>query len=166
MELQKKISVAKVFGKVNAAIIARDGEGDGPAKKLFVGTFYGSASGTKEGTTDYGDYRALTGVFRAINPAGEVFESGVCFLPDVALDMITGALDGGATSVDFAFKIYAALDAESNVGYTYRAEPLLNQTDNPLDRIAGLLTGPKAAPKAPDEAPKAPDEAPKKGRTK
>jgi hypothetical protein len=149
MELQKKVSVARVTGwKMSSALIHKKGV-DG---RLYVGTYMGSASGTKKGTTDFGDWEALIGIFRAISPSGDVFESGTCFLPDVALGMITGQLNAGAVGVDFAFRLYAVLDENSPVGFSYRAEPLLNTVDNPLDRIAKLLTAPKT-----DDAPVIPD---------
>jgi hypothetical protein len=101
---------------------------------------------------NFSDWEALIGIFRAIAPSGEVYESGMCFLPDVALGMITGQLNAGAVGVDFAFRLYAVLDENSPVGFSYRAEPLLNTVDNPLDRIAKLLTAPKM-----DDAPVIPD---------
>lgn len=149
MELQKKVSVARVTGwKMSAAMVQKKGV-DG---RLYVGTYMGSASGIKKGTTDFGDWEALTGIFRAISPSGEVFEASTCFLPDVALGMITGQLHAGAVGVDFAFRLHAVLDDGSPVGFSYRAEPLINTVDNPLDRIAKLLTAPKM-----DDAPVIPD---------
>ena len=136
INLQKKISIAKVFGKVNAATLAKAEEG-----KIVVMRVFGTASGVKTGVSDYGDWSALSGMFRAINPVtGETFDSGVCFLPDVALDLIVGQLNSGAASVDFAFDVLAALDESSAVGYSYRAVPIIQQENNPISRLEALIS--------------------------
>lgn len=143
VSLQKKISVAKVFGKINAVIVAKSENGI-----LEIGRFFGSASGTKSGVSDFGEWTALTGQFRAINKStGETFDSGVCFLPDVALDLIVGQLMGGARAVDFAFDINAVLDDTVQVGYSYRAIPILEATgDSPIARIESQLAKLAALP--------------------
>ena len=141
--LQKKISVAKVFGKVNAATIAK-----AENEVLAIGRFLGSASGTKNGISDFGEWTALTGQFRAISAAtGETFDSGVCFLPDVALDLVLGELNGGATAVDFAFDITAVLDKTVQIGYSYRAAPILEMNaDSSIARIEAQLAKMEALP--------------------
>lgn len=138
--LQKKISVAKVFGKVNAAVISKHGT-DG---KINLARFMGSAQGVKTGVSDFGEWRALTGQFRAIalsgDNAGEVFDSAVCFLPDVALDLVVAQLIGGANAVDFAFDISAVLDESVAVGYSYRATPLIEaEEESPFARLEKKL---------------------------
>lgn len=145
VKLQKKISVAKVFGKINAAIIAKTG-GD----TIHVMRVLGSASGIKTGTSDYGDWKALTGQFRATNPeTGEQIDAASCFMPDVALDMVAAALDSGATAIDFAFDVFAVLDESSSVGYTYRATPLLQAAeDSPIARIEAKMQALLPAPAA------------------
>lgn len=136
VNLQKKISIAKVFGKVNAAVISKHGE----AGKLNLVRFMGSAQGIKTGVSDFGEWRALTGQFRAIalsgENAGEVSDSAVCFLPDVALDLVCAQLESGAKAVDFAFDISAALDETVAVGYSYRATPLIEtEEESPISRL-------------------------------
>lgn len=157
--LQKKISVTRLSGKTTIArIVAANGV-------LNCGQFIGRASGIKQGETDFGVWNALTGNFRGISPDGEVMDSGVCFLPDVAFDMIKGQLDGGAIAVDFAFAITAALDDTSPVGFSYRATPLMDseETDPVLmlqQKLAAKLA--LAAPtKAATEAAPEIDEASK-----
>lgn len=141
VNLQKKISIAKVFGKVNAAVISKHGE-DG---KLILVRFMGSAQGVKEGVSDFGEWRALTGQFRAIalsgDNAGEVFDSAVCFMPDVALDLVCAQLEGGAKAVDFAFDISAVMDETVAVGYSYRASPLIEaEEESPISRLEQKLS--------------------------
>ncbi len=143
IKLQKKVSIAKVFGKVNSATIAKTG-----GNEIHVLRILGSANGIKTGVSDYGDWKALSGQFRATNPeTGEQFDAATAFLPDVALDMIAASLEGGATAVDFAFDIFAVLDESSSVGYTYRATPLLQAAeDSPINRIAAKLQALLPAP--------------------
>lgn len=148
VNLQKKLSVAKVFGKVNAAVVAKAENG-----LLKIMRVFGSASGTKIGVSDFGEWTALTGQFRATNlETGDVSDSAVLFLPDVALNLITAQLDAGAQSVDFAFDIHAVLDDSVAVGYSYRALPLLEMdAESPVARLekkmaALALPAPAAKP--------------------
>lgn len=139
MMLQKKISVAKLVGKTTAVKVSK-GEFDGVKGQLDCGKFIGRASGVKTGTSDFGDWRALTGQFRGISPEGAVMDSGICFMPDVALDMVIGQLEGGAQAVDFAFQIVAVEDEESTVGFSYRAVPLLQpEEDNVITRLMNKI---------------------------
>ncbi|MBL0233288.1 MAG: hypothetical protein IPQ08_06445 [Chitinophagaceae bacterium] len=140
VNLQKKISIAKVFGKVNAAVISKHGENG----KLNLVRFMGSAQGVKEGVSDFGEWRALTGQFRAIALSGEnsgaISDSAVCFLPDVALDLVCAQLTGGASAVDFAFDISAVMDESVAVGYSYRATPLIEaEEESPISRLEKKL---------------------------
>jgi hypothetical protein len=146
VKLQKKISVAKVFGKINAAIIAKAG-----GTSIHVMRVLGSASGVKTGVSDFGEWSALTGQFRAMNPeTGETTDAAQLFMPDVAQEMVIAQLTGGAVAVDFAFDLFAELDETSSVGYTYRATPLLNEGESPIIRIESKLLA-LAPPQ--DEAP-------------
>lgn len=154
VNLQKKLSVAKVFGKINAAIISKQGDGG----KLTIMRVFGSANGIKTGISDFGEWRALTGQFRATNiQTGEVFDSAVCFIPDVALDLVCAQLEGGAKAVDFAFDISAVLDETVAVGYSYQASPLIQaEEESPISRLESKIAAlalPAPAP-APDEKKK------------
>jgi hypothetical protein len=154
VNLQKKLSVAKVFGKINAAIISKQGDGG----KLAIMRVFGSANGIKTGISDFGEWRALTGQFRATNiQTGEVFDSAVCFIPDVALDLVCAQLEGGAKAVDFAFDISAVLDETVAVGYSYQASPLIQaEEESPISRLESKIAAlalPAPAP-APDEKKK------------
>ncbi len=148
VNLQKKISVSKCFGKVTAARIAK---ADGVLK---LGQIMGQASGTKTGVTDFGEWTALTGRFRAINTeTGEVSDSGVCFMPDVALDLVLGELNAGAKAVEFAFELSAVADESVAVGFTYRAAPLLQlEESDPVALIQKRINEQKALAAPKDEA--------------
>ena len=156
LNLQKKISVAKVCGKVTGSRVAKAGG------NLKMATFAGIASDIKSGVSDFGEWEALTGQFRAINAeTGEVFDSGVCFLPDVALDLVKGQLASGAKAVEFAFEISAVEDETVSVGYSYRASPLLEMAeDDPMQRL--MVKVPTFAPAL--SAPVADEKAQAKGK--
>ena len=143
-QLSKKLSTAKIYGK----IVARTLPEDGSVKPLY--TIIGMAQGIKEGTSDYGDWVGLLGQFEAVNrDTGERFASANVFLPDVAQDLIVAQLKGGSQNVQFAFTIGARVDDTSTVGYTYTAEPILapDQKD-PLEELRQTAFLQLEAPKA------------------
>lgn len=133
MQLSKKLSTAKIVGK----IVARTLPEDGTVKSLY--TIIGVAVGVKRGTSDYGDWVALVGQFEAVNlETGERFASANAFLPDVAHGLIEAQL-GNSQSVQFAFTIGARVDDSSSVGYTYTAEPILPPDHkDPLEELRGI----------------------------
>lgn len=139
INLIKKISIAKVIGgKPKIASIVKFFDENKTASSMVLARFYGSAVGTKTGVSDFGEWTCLTGQFRAINKTtGESFDSGICFLPDVALDLVVGALGQG--SVDFAFDIGVVLDDDSATGYVYTAIPLMQEESNPISRLEEKL---------------------------
>lgn len=139
VNLIKKISVNKVIGgKPKIAEIVKFFAENPEAVVLVLARFFGTANGTKTGVSDFGEWTALAGQFRGINvKTGETFDSGVCFLPDVALDLIVGAMGQG--SVDFAFDIGVTLDEDSATGYVYTATPLIQEENNPIARLASKL---------------------------
>jgi len=152
--LIKKISINKVIGgKPKIAEIAKYFADHPEEKALYLARFFGTANGTKNGISDFGEWMCLTGQFRAINvETGETFDSGICFLPDVAQDMVLGALTG-SNAVDFAFDIGVVLDASSATGYVYIATPLVQEENNPINRMQEKLAS-MALPSLP--APSAP----------
>lgn len=152
INLQKKISVAKVIGgKPKIASIVKFFEENKTAAVMPLCRMYGTASGSKVGVSDFGEWTALTGQFRGLNlSTGETFDSGICFLPDVANDMVLGALNSGATAVDFAFDVGVVLDEDSATGYVYRASPVLQEEANPISRLEEKMAALAALP-APTE---------------
>lgn len=126
-----KISTKTIFGTVNAAVVAKHGK-DG---RLHTMRVMGMANALRSGETDKGEFTALLGRFRAIHPTtGEVFESGQCFLPNVALNLIRGAVSQGNT-VEFAYDIIAELDESANMGFAYRIENLVQEEKDPFERL-------------------------------
>ena len=120
-QLTKKISTAKVYGKVNVRKLPEDGT----VLNLF--SIIGVAIGTKSGTSDFGDWTCLVGQFEATNlETGAVMASANAFLPDVAQGLIEAQLaQEGTQQVQFAFVIGARVDESSPVGYSYTAQPVL-----------------------------------------
>lgn len=167
----KKLSVATVFGKIKLSELMA-----APNQTLKIMRVIGMATGTKSGTTSYGEYSALQGQFRAIHPTtGETFDAGTLFLPDIALVPIKAALAGGAQGVEFAIDVSAVYVAEKEgfkaggSPYEYTFENLLPMGgDDVLARMQSKLLA-LAAPKAPEgeQKPQEPAEQPKgKGKGK
>lgn len=130
----KKLSTPKIMG---GRLRFKEGESQRDLYQIV-----GVASGSKSGTSDYGEWRNLTGNFAAINlVTGEEFRSGIAFLPDVALDPILGQLSMGATAVEFGFTISIIEDDDSATGYVYTAMPLIEPDENdPLEALTGKFT--------------------------
>ena len=119
--LTKKLSTAKIVGKINVRKLPEDGT----IQNLY--TVIGMAVGTKSGTSDFGDWTGLVGQFEATNlETGEQFASANLFLPDVAQGLIEAQLANAENhQVQFAFVIGAMADSNSPVGYSYTAQPIL-----------------------------------------
>ena len=70
----------------------------------------------------------LVGEIEAVNlETGEAFISGVCWLPQLAIDLVAGKLEGDEeiSRVGFAFDISAKFSLDSATSYEYIVEPLL-----------------------------------------
>jgi hypothetical protein len=147
--LTKKISTAKIYGKINVRKLPEDGS------VLNLYTVIGVAIGTKSGTSDFGDWTSLVGQFEATNmETGERLSSANCFLPDVAQGLVEAQLaQEGTQQVQFAFVIGAKADEGSPVGYSYTAQPVLApDAKDPLAELRGsvnalALEAPKAKAK-------------------
>jgi len=136
-QLTKKISTAKVYGKINVRKLPEDGT----VLNLF--SIIGVAVGTKSGTSDFGDWTCLVGQFEATNlETGAVVSSANAFLPDVAQGLIEAQLNQEGTSqVQFAFVIGARADEGSPVGYSYTAQPVLApDAKDPLAELRGSVS--------------------------
>ncbi len=126
VELLSKISVATVFGKVKK-----------PEAPVGLVRVIGIANGVKTGQSQYGDWTAFTGDFKAFNlENGKEFRAGKVFLPAIAQNLIEGALaNADAESVQFAFDI-GIKPADTQAGYEYTVTPLVEARDN--DPLAAL----------------------------
>jgi len=134
----KKLSVKNIMGKKPKA----PEEG----KTEWLCQIVGVAQGIKTGRSDFGDWTALTGAFQGSNmETGVVTRSGVCFLPDVALNLITpGLMQKETKGIEFAFNIGVKADEDSTTGYVYVCEPIFDAAENdPLEMLTKKLPAPK-----------------------
>ena len=144
MELIKKLSTKTIVGKIT--------RGDVPAKGIKpMFRVMGTAMGTKSGQSNYGDFLAFRGNFKAIRIEDkEVFASAVCFLPQMATDILLPAVEhniaSGGTGVMFAFDI-GIKAADNAVGYEYTVIPLTDTADSldSLENSLPKLPSPKVA---------------------
>lgn len=146
VEIVKKLSVGKLIGKAFRDELTAENP------RIELGRMAGIARGTKTGESQFGPWTALTGDFMFIPSTGankdKRFRSGVCFLPDVALELVLPVLaSGDIAGVEVAFAIIAVKDADSTTGYVYSAEFLTEPAANdPLtDLVAKALPAPEAS---------------------
>jgi hypothetical protein len=162
MQLLRKISARTVYGSKGAVLEAvfKDKTKPHPLYRI-VGICTGTRTGQSiEGETDGAikrkpqpgdkmrDWTALLGNFEAVNAlTGEVFRSGVCFLPNYVADLVAGQLTGDVDNVRFAFDITAQYAEESATSYVYAATPLIApKPDDPLAILTGSIPAMLAAP--------------------
>src|SRR5690606_33315883 len=117
----------------------------------------------------------LTGQFEGTNlETGEIYQSGVCYLPSGILELVAASLVADAAldkanrtnpTVRFAFLI-SAVPAKNPIGYSYSIEQLVEpEQDDPLADMRKALIGHKSLPELP--APAAESEPAKvKGKSK
>ena len=138
MQLIKKISAKTVCGDVRKVVKSK--EAGWKKEELF--RVFGIANKIKTGDGDNGPWSAAEGQFKAVcSETGEEFAAGVCFLPDVAQNMVNAIVTNAeGQSVEFGFIIYVTEAPDSMTGYTYAAEPLIKPTeDDPLERLEKQL---------------------------
>jgi hypothetical protein len=142
-EMLKKMSAKNVMG---GRVRLAEGENE---RELY--TIFGLANGLKNGTSDFGDWIALMGQFKAVRGGdGAVFYSAKAFLPDVAQDMIVAAVksaqeDDKNASVEFAYVI-GIREADTATGYEYTCRPLIEQRADALASLETRLAGRLALP--------------------
>lgn len=146
MDIVKKVTIA---GAKLAAVNAANG-------RLYMGRLLGVATGTKTGTSQYGEWTALIGDFCRISPEGEHTRAPQAFAPDMVMFPIVAQLNSAGGSVDVAVDVYACVDTNSPCGFSYRAQPVIPETqeNSPLARLMAAaspmpaLAAPKAGKKA------------------
>jgi hypothetical protein len=132
----KKLSIKTILGRKPKA--PAEGKID------WLCQIIGVATGVKTGNSNFGDWTALMGSFQGLNmETGDISRSGQCFLPDVALNLITAALlNKDARGIEFAFNIGVKEDSKSTTGYVYVCEPVLEASENdPLEMLTKKLPG-------------------------
>ena len=166
MKSVKKISVKTVCGAIKRPEVG--------GKPWNIMRVLGVADALNTGTSQYGDWVALLGQFKATDIAtGEIVYSGVCLLPEVAVSMIATKVkelisSGQGGGVEFACEIIVTPDqdpAKPTVqGYSYAVEWIgtTGRTD-PLASLEMRLLGnsPSNGNEKPQEtAPAAPAPSP------
>lgn len=139
------------------------GVGANPAKakadnqKTPLCRIYGTASGVVHKVDNRGEpITGITGNFEGVNlETGEVYKSGVLYLPGGIHEMLLNAVDQGEdddkgkpvyNSVNFAFDI-SAVPATNPIGYSYEASQLIEATTaDPMAEIRGALPDLPALP--------------------
>lgn len=117
----------------------------------------GESTGAVTAQTDKGEYTKLSGSFIGTDmTTGELYQSGVCILPQfVGAQLGAALLSNKGSAVEFAFLIQAKSKASSVTGYEFVVKPLMES--KPTDSMARLmsLAGIDSAPKlsAPEGKP-------------
>ena len=124
--LLKKISVKNIVGTMPAPKV-----GEEIALCVIMG--YAKSYAVKQ--TTYGDCTAFSGDFKGIDvETGEDFRSGMCYLPDVASDLLKNALDANPGIIEFGFDISVVGVKGRTEGeqgkYEYRCRPLMKAAEN------------------------------------
>ncbi len=168
----KKISVATIFGAITDAMLALILQG----QKIHVMRVWGVAVGVKKGISNYGEWVALVGDFKALNPTtpDTVQRASQCFLPEIALLPVQVALEqSGNQSATFGMDVFITRALNPKPGgsvYEYTFEPLVAASaDNPLARLEAEIGKTLALQHAPAAAPApapAPAAEPTKGAAK
>jgi len=142
MDIVKKVSIA---GAKLAAVNAANG-------RLYMGRLLGVATGTKTGTSQYGEWTALLGDFCRISPDGEQTRAPLAFAPDLVMMPIVSQLATTGGAIDVAVDVYACVDTNSPCGFSYRAQLVIPETaeNSPLARLMAAASPMPAlvAPKA------------------
>lgn len=130
----KKLSAKVLVGNVKTYI--KDLQ---PGQSVDLFRVVGIANKTKTGTSNYGDWEALLGNFIAEALVGakkdQRYRTGQLFLPDVVLNMVTPLIDG-KSAVQMGFVVSAIADDDSNTGYIYSADFLMEPEENdPLEAL-------------------------------
>ena len=135
-----KVTVANVFGKIIVAKLPPVGE------SVEICKMVGYASGMKEGVTQYGQWRALTGEFAATNLAtGEIFIGKTGIIPgpmgEALIDAVIDKLkDDAAAKVAFAVIVSVKRSAKNpDEKYEYVVRPVMDaKISSPALTLLGM----------------------------
>lgn len=131
VSIQKKMSIRGLLGAKPTARAIPEGN-----EEIYLVRVWGIASGLKSGSSDFGEWTALTGDFKGCPlKTGEISRSGVLFVPDVLLDLIQPRVEQGQV-VEFAFELGIRAESDSATGYVYVCRPLV---DTPTSDVMAAL---------------------------
>lgn len=125
------------FGTMNAIKVAdlleEDGQPRDGVTRLY--TAFGTVTGSREGTTDMGEWTALTGQFAAVNRYGEEFGAPQLFLPEPLAGMLYAQavqLEPGR-SIEIGVQVAVKLSEESPVGFEYVSQLMTDpEVEDPI----------------------------------
>lgn len=142
----KKLSIASIHGPLTKEEkdIIKKGE------SVFIGRFFGVATGSKMGTSQYGPWTALVGSFAGINADGEEFRSATVLLPLGINEQIAARLaDDSVHDVRFSVDIFAKYKKiGDNDGHEYFSKSHETPSaEDPLLKMASALPQLPVAPK-------------------
>lgn len=123
---QRKLSTKVIMAphQITKALIP-DGE-----KEITLCRIYGRATSTKTGHSNFGEWVAFIGDFKAVNYlTGETFAANKVLLPKVAEEQVMAKLASAgpeARGVEFAYEVGITLDKDprSGRGYQYAIKNL------------------------------------------
>ena len=143
VEIVKKISPSKIFGKIDIVKLFANGE-----TEASIYTIFGYAYGVERGETEFGPWAALMGDF-AVICKGVEYRSPKLFAPSIVNDIVLPKLEGNAklSRIDFAFEVFVKRDTTAATGYTYGIRPILAPNeDDPLERLRSQVVAALPAP--------------------
>lgn len=142
----KKLSIASIHGPLTKD----EKETIKAGQSIFVGRFFGVATGSKMGTSQYGPWTALVGSFAGINSDGEEFRSATVLLPLGIAEQIAAQLaDDSVHDVRFSVDIFAKYKKiGDNDGHEYFSKSHETPSaEDPLLKMAVALPQLPVAPK-------------------
>lgn len=110
---------------------------------------FGRVEKTEQGTTQFGDYTAFIGAFKAVSlfgeTSGEEYRAPKALFPDIAASALEDAFNNAeGNAVEFAIEIGVrrvvklnAKGEETGAGYEYTMKPLI-EIDEASDPLAAL----------------------------
>lgn len=156
MELANKITIKEVCGKIDIIKLVEHHK-EHPGETLWLAEIIGIANRAKPGVTVLPDGKPsewvkFFGNFKGTELAtGKIVRSGVCMLPGSAPALLFGALEGGATAVNFGFRIGVLFDDTAAVKYRFKVDSMMPVAENdPLALLENQLKQPQLAAPAID----------------
>jgi hypothetical protein len=140
IETVRKITLGACGAQPDLEQIAKLQKSGGTQPLLDV---YGVATKYKPGQSNFGEYIAFLGQFRAVRHADkQAFESGKILLPKMLEESLWGVMGTEVSNVQFAFRIGVKYDKKSATQYSYTAESLLPPSESdPVAMLEKQLSG-------------------------
>ncbi len=141
----RKMRPVDIMGKAIKFFIPEE---EGGMIKLY--TVYGKARAIRAGTSTYGEFHALKGMFQSVRAEDEQeFISAECFLPEPMHDHVVNhflaAKEKGreADMLEFALEVHLK-ESKMPIGYEYVTVPIVqpSATDDLADLRSKALEGP------------------------